>query len=268
MQTLYYEGLHIENDLPSIVEDHLVIEAPLQININNSPYTVVMRTPNDDDDLVRGLFYAEDIYKKKSNLFIDVIETKNNVATIVNVNIDKENLGKGYLTKRTLLSVSSCGICGKQKLEDIAVKGNPIRNYQNFSTEDLFEMFQKMDQLQHTFHVSGGSHAAAIFNKSKEILTCKEDIGRHNAVDKTVGFLLKKTQLKEACYLLVSGRVSYEIISKAFLAKIPVVIAVSACSSLAVDFAKELGICLIGFARQNKLTVYSKPSALKILQHD
>lgn len=268
MQTHSYEGLFIEDYSPNIVKDHLVVEAPLQININNSSYTVVMRTPGNDEDLVRGLLYAEDIYKKKSKLFIEVIETKNNIPTIVNVTIDKEILGKGYLTKRTLLSVSSCGICGKQKLEDITIEGKPIKNYQNFSTEDVFEMLQKMNQLQQTFHISGGSHAAAIFTKNKELLTCKEDIGRHNAVDKTVGFLLNTNQLQEANYLVVSGRVSYEIISKAFLAKIPVVVAVSACSSLAVDFAKEFGICLIGFTRENKLTVYSKPTALKILQHD
>ena len=124
-------------------------------------------------------------------------------------------------------------------------------------------MFSKMHLFQKTFKASGGSHAAAIFDKNQELLTLKEDLGRHNAVDKTVGALLLQDALKKAQYLLVSGRVSYEIVTKAFIAKIPVIIAVSACSSLAVDFAKEFGICLIGFTREQKMTVYSNPDFLK-----
>ncbi len=268
MQTLSYEGLFIKKKSPNIVKDHLVIEAPLQININNSPYTVVMRTPGNDEELIRGLLFAEDIYKEKTNVTFKIIKKENNIPVIINSAIDIKKIGNGYLNKRTLLSVSSCGICGKQKLEDLIVSGKKLKNTTHFAVENLFEMFKEMNTLQHTFKYSGGSHAAAIFNKNQQLLTCKEDIGRHNAVDKTIGFLLNKNQLPEAKYLLVSGRVSYEIISKAFLAKIPIVVAVSACSSLAVDYAKEFGICLIGFTRDNKLTVYAKPSALKILPHD
>jgi len=110
---------------------------------------------------------------------------------------------------------------------------------------------------------SGGSHAASIFNKNYEFLTIKEDIGRHNAVDKVIGDLLIKNNLKHAKYLFVSGRVSYEIVSKAFIAKIPIIVAVSACSSLAIDFAKEFGICLIGFTRSKKMTIYSNPRFIK-----
>jgi FdhD protein len=128
-------------------------------------------------------------------------------------------------------------------------------------------MYAKMNSLQETFKVSGGSHAAAIFDKNQNLLSIKEDIGRHNAVDKSVGELLLKNSLKQANYLLVSGRVSYEIVSKAFIAKIPIIVAVSACSSLAVDFAKEFGICLIGFTRENKMTIYSNPSFIKNLEN-
>jgi FdhD protein len=124
-------------------------------------------------------------------------------------------------------------------------------------------MFIKMHSFQETFKKTGGSHAAAIFNKKNELLTIKEDIGRHNAVDKTIGSLLQENNLKSANYLLVSGRVSYEIVSKAFIAKIPIIVAVSGCSSLAVDFAKEFGICLIGFTRENKMTIYANTSYIK-----
>ena len=257
MQTSKYEGLQITNGYKQKVQDALVIEAALQININTEPYTVVMRTPGDDFELIRGLLYAEDIYKGKENLTIDVVEKRDNGFSILNATIPKKNLGKGYLNKRTLLSVSSCGICGKQKLEDINYSGSKLKNKTYFDSTRLEEMFVEMKLRQETFEVSGGSHAAAIFNKNYEIISLKEDIGRHNAVDKVVGELLNSGQLKESFVMLVSGRVSYEIISKAFIAKIPIVVAVSACSTLAVDFAKEFGICLIGFSRGSKATIYA-----------
>ncbi len=266
MQTIKYQGLKITSNSQLKTNDFLVVEAPLQININNEPYTVVMRTPNDDFELVRGLLFAEDIYKKTTNFSFEIIENQNKIPSIINVNISKENLGKGYLNKRTLLSVSSCGICGKQELKDLKVEGDRL-DETFFSSKNLHKMFSTMSTFQETFKKSGGSHAAAIFDKNQNLLTIKEDLGRHNAVDKTVGDLLKTGNLKKAHFLLVSGRVSYEIVSKAFIAKTPVIIAVSACSSLAVDFAKEFGICLIGFTRDEKMTIYSNPNYLKKLEN-
>ena len=263
MQTNTYEGLHIINKKQSITTDELVTEAPLQININTEPYTVVMRTPGNDQDLVLGLLYAEDIYKNSLPIPFEVIEEKFNIPSIVNVTITPSDIGKGYLTKRTLLSVSSCGICGKQQLEDIQVNGDKIEQKISFSSENLLKMFAPLQKEQETFKKTGGSHAAGIFNNQFKLLASREDIGRHNAVDKCIGSLLQKQLLKSGMYLLVSGRVSYEIVSKAFLAKIPVIVAVSACSSMAVDFAKEFGICLIGFTREDKMTIYANPSFLE-----
>lgn len=257
MQTIKYEGLQITNGNSQKVNDDLVIEAALQININSEPYTVVMRTPGDDFELIRGLLYAEDIYKKSENLNFEVIEKRENGFSIINVPISKNHLGKGYLNKRTLLSVSSCGICGKQKLEDISVTGKKLTHQFSFDTKKLKHMFSEMKAKQETFDLSGGSHAAALYDVNYRILALKEDIGRHNAVDKAIGQLINTNHLKNVNCMLVSGRVSYEIISKAFIAKIPIVVAVSACSTLAVDFAKEFGICLIGFSRGDKATVYS-----------
>ena len=263
MQTNTYEGLHIKNNSQSIRKDELVVEAPLQININSKAYSVVMRTPNNDKDLVLGLLYAEDIYKKPSSIPFEVIKEDYGIPSIINVTIPISVLGKGYLNKRTLLSVSSCGICGKQQLEDLEVSGDKIVKKVSFSSENLLHMFEPLQKHQETFKKTGGSHAAGIFNKQFQLLTIREDIGRHNAVDKCIGSLLQKNNLKNGMYLLVSGRVSYEIVSKAFLAKIQVIVAVSACSSMAVDFAKEFGICLIGFTRENKMTVYANPSFLQ-----
>jgi len=257
MQTLTYEGLQIKKGTLKKVKDALVVEAALQININSEPYTVVMRTPGDDIELIRGLLYAEDIYKEKDNVNFELIEKRENGFSIINTIIPKTKLRKGYLNKRTLLSVSSCGICGKQKLDDISVNGIKLNNNFDFDFNRIENMFSKMKEQQDTFEISGGSHAAALFNSDYQILSIKEDIGRHNAVDKVIGELLQNKTLDKVNCMLVSGRVSYEIISKAFIAKIPFVIAVSACSSLAVDFAKEFGICLIGFSRGKKATIYS-----------
>lgn len=257
-----YDGILINNGSQSKVSDGIVVEAALQININTESYTVVMRTPGNDFELIRGLLYAEDIYKETENLHFEIIEEEVNGFSIINVNIPKEKLGKGYLNKRTLLSVSSCGICGKQDLNDIKLEGTALENNQLFSSNKIKEMSLKMSSLQETFKETGGSHAAAVFDKNYEILSIKEDIGRHNAVDKVIGDLILKNNLPNAYCMLVSGRVSYEIVSKAFFAKIGIIVAVSACSSLAIDYAKEFGICLIGFSRTNKMTIYANPTKI------
>jgi FdhD protein len=258
-----YDGILVSNGNQSKVSDGIVVEAALQININSVSYTVVMRTPGNDFELIRGLLFAEDIYKGKENLDFEIIEEKPNGFSIININITKDKLGKGYLNKRTLLSVSSCGICGKQELQDIELKGNALKKEQLFSAQLIEEMSLKMSSLQDVFKHTGGSHAAAIFDKEYQLLSIKEDIGRHNAVDKAVGELTNENNLKQAYCMLVSGRVSYEIVSKAFIAKIGIIVAVSACSSLAIDYAKEFGICLIGFSRTNKMTIYANPSKIE-----
>ena len=123
-----YDGILISDGNQTKVSDGIVVEGALQININSNSYTVVMRTPGNDFELIRGLLYAEDIYKGKENLQFEIIEEKENGFSIINIPIPKEKLGKGYLNKRTLLSVSSCGICGKQELDDIQLKGEALKN--------------------------------------------------------------------------------------------------------------------------------------------
>lgn len=259
MQTLTYEGIKRNADSEEFINDILVVEAPLEISINKSPFTVVMRTPGNDFDLIRGLLHAEDIYRATNLIAMEIISETPNGFTKVEVTIPENALGKGYLNKRSLLSVSSCGICGKQQLEDFESPKTKLTKQSSIVLEKLPEMFALMSLHQKTFSLTGGSHAATIFDKEYEMLTLKEDIGRHNAVDKCIGDLILKNQLKKARFMLVSGRVSYEIITKAFFAQITTIVAVSACSSLAVDYAKEFGICLIGFSRQEKATIYSNP---------
>lgn len=257
-----YDGIQVTTSNSSKVLDAIVVEAALQININNESYTVVMRTPGDDFELIRGLLFAEDIYKGKEELSLEIIEQQKNGFSIINATISKEKLGKGYLNKRTLLSVSSCGICGIQELKDIRLEGEVLKNELALASEFIQEMSSKMADFQEVFKLTGGSHAASVFDKKYQLLTIKEDIGRHNAVDKAVGQLINDKTIEQAYCMLVSGRVSYEIVSKAFFAKIPIIIAVSACSSLAIDYAKEFGVCLIGFSRKGKMTIYANPSKI------
>ncbi len=264
MQTTIYKSVKQQHNQHTNIDDYLVVEAPIEININQSSFTVVMRTPGDDNELVRGLLFAEDIYRNTNEMDFSILENDKHGFTKVNVNISNKLLGQGYLTKRSLLSVSSCGICGKQNIEDLALHSDSSQNISSIDILDMNrvpEMYIQMKKLQKTFELTGGSHAAAIFNKKHELLTVKEDIGRHNAVDKCVGYLLNNNILDEGSFLFVSGRVSYEIISKAFFAKIKTIVAVSACSSLAVDYAKEFGICLIGFSRDGTSTIYANPHA-------
>lgn len=259
MQTVTYEGIKKNAESRELITDFLVVEAPLEISINQSPFTVVMRTPGNDFDLIRGLLYVEDIYRNTGELLMEIISETTNGFTKIEVSIPEDQIGIGYLNKRSLLSVSSCGICGKQQLEDFDSPKTKLAKQPSLNLNKLPEMFALMTANQKTFSLTGGSHAATVFDANYQMLTLKEDIGRHNAVDKCVGALIQSQQLKKGTFLLVSGRVSYEIITKAFFAKIGTIVAVSACSSLAVDYAKEFGICLIGFSRENKATIYSNP---------
>jgi len=269
MATRKYEGKKFNSQEVNKIVDALTIEEALQININNEPFTVSMRTPGNDMYLVRGLLHAEGVIN--STEFIPEVaikkESENGIVTTVNVDIPEEYIGDGYSNSRSLLSVSSCGICGKTELSDLAFIGKTIDDEEKISIDLIHQLFQKMNSYQHDFKQSGGTHAAAAFTLNGDLLCSLEDIGRHNAVDKVVGYLLYHQQLATAKIMTVSGRISYEIVVKCFKAGIPFLAAVSAPSSLAVDYAKELGITLFAFCRDNRATCYAnahrtKPSNL------
>jgi len=265
MATRNYQARIFENNSVKKAVDSLTIEEALQININNKPFTVSMRTPGDDIYLVRGMLHSEGILKNRS-FSPDIVlkkENKEGIVTIVDLTIPKEELGEGYSNSRSLLSVSSCGICGRTELSDLSFLGKTIDDKKNLDLGLLNGLFEKMNDQQHSFHQSGGTHAAAAFTIQGDMLTAMEDIGRHNAVDKVIGKLILSEELKEALVLIVSGRVSYEIVIKCFKAGISILAAVSAPSSLAVDYAKELGITLFAFCRDERATCYSNPQRIK-----
>jgi FdhD protein len=266
MPTRNYEAKKFEIDAALKMVDALTIEEALQININDTPFTVSMRTPGEDTSFVRGLLHSEDIINDL-NFNPDIVLKKENeegIVTIVNVTIPKEKLGEGISSSRSLLSVSSCGICGKTELGDLSFIGKTIDDTQKIDIGLLHGLFEKMNSLQHNFKQSGGTHAAAAFSIEGNLLFAMEDIGRHNAVDKVVGKLITSNKLDQARIMTVSGRISYEIVIKCFKAKIPLLAAVSAPSSLAVDYSKELGITLFAFCRDKRATCYSNPERIKI----
>ncbi len=264
MATRKYEGLKISAQQSAKTLDTLTVEEALQININNKAFTVSMRTPGDDIPLVRGILHAENIIKDMDYCPDIVVkkESKEGIIKIINVSIPSDKLGEGYSNSRSLLSVSSCGICGKTELSDLSFIGKHLNADQKLNVGDLAGLFKAMRHRQRYFEESGGCHAAAAFSLEGEILSCREDIGRHNAVDKVVGQLILDKELNKAKVMTVSGRVSYEIIIKCFKARIPILAAVSAPSSLAVDFAKELGITLFAFSRNERTTCYSHPERI------
>lgn len=266
MATRDYEGKKFEGASVNKTLDSLNIEEALQININDAPFVVSMRTPGDDISLIRGMLHSEGIIKSK-DFIPDVVLKKENedgIVTVVNVTIPEDQLGKGYTNSRSLLSVSSCGICGRTELGDLSFMGATIDDQQKIDMSQLKQMFDKMKTKQLDFQQSGGTHAAAAFTLEGELICALEDIGRHNAVDKVIGELILQDRLKEAKVLTVSGRISYEIVIKCFMAKMPFLAAVSAPSSLAVDFAKELGITLFAFCRNERATCYSNPQRTKL----
>ncbi len=259
-----YEAIKFEDGNNVAVNDHLMIEEALQININGEPFTVIMQSPGDEKELTLGLLYAEDIARKAPENYTLELGNLNKLGHITTVNVvaKEEDLGTGYKNSRSLLSVSSCGICGKRELGDLSVSGEKFSAAGQIELTQLRNLFTEMRNMQDVFKQTGGSHAAALFSKNGRLLAIKEDVGRHNAVDKVVGTVLINNQLTEAHYLLVSGRLSYEIVTKAFVAKTPVLAAVSAPSSLAVDYAKELGVTLFGFCRDGRATCYANPQNL------
>lgn len=264
MSTREYEGFKFEDGVSHHTTDILTIEEALQVNVNNVPFTITMRTPGDDDCLVRGLLHSEGVVKSKTaQLLIDFNKEKESIITVADVSIAENELTEGYSNSRSLLSVSSCGICGKTELEDLCSNNDSISSTDIINPEELSQLFLQMSNTQSAFSKSGGSHAAAGFDSNGKLICSFEDIGRHNAVDKVIGSLIRNNQLDNCVCLTVSGRISYEIVVKCFKAKIPVLASVSAPSSLAVDYAKELGITLFSFCRDKRATCYANTQRIK-----
>ena len=234
----------------------MVVEEPLQININGRPFSITMRTPGADEELVKGLLLAEGIVRMEGLRNKVALESRDG-HTIADVSVPEMYLCEDLLEKRSLIANASCGFCGKQELADIEIQQSILNRIENLNASHLPHLLELMQSRQVAFAQTGGCHAAAVFGRDGDLLAQYEDVGRHNAVDKVVGRLVIESQLTLAATLVVSGRVSFEIVSKAAAAGIPVICAVSAPSSLAVDTAQRLGLTLAAFCRDNYFTVYT-----------
>ena len=264
--TIIHRVTRYDGSIGKAVDDVLVVEEPLEIRVAGESVAVTMRTPGADRALALGFLYGEGIIREIGDVgraehcgrpgtpeygnVIDVLPRPGEL-------LDPERIRAG---RRGTLTSSACGVCGREQVEDMIQRCQPINDDRAIQAVMGFFAQEQMRQSQYVFTQTGGVHAAAAFSETGDMYCCFEDIGRHNAVDKVVGHLLETHNISEGQgvqILAVSSRASFEIVQKAVVARIPVVVAVSAASSLAVDLAQEMGITLIGFAREKRMVVYT-----------
>jgi len=262
----------IVGDSANSVDDEVAVEEPLEIRLGyktpdgrtSSSVSITMRTPGCDAELAVGFLYSESIIHSASDIM--KVEHTGPAApdsdnhNIVRVDLAPDvNVDLGRL-QRHFYTTSSCGVCGKSSLDALRVTGVEAltADQRTFSRETLTSMPGALRARQRTFEQTGGLHAAAAFNSQGEILVVHEDVGRHNAVDKVIGTLLGRDLLPASEFgLMVSGRASFELMQKTLVAGIPLLAAVSAPSSLAVQLANEFNVSLVGFLRGDTFNIYS-----------
>jgi FdhD protein len=239
--------------------DSLVGEAPLLIQLADQPLTVTMRTPGNDFDLATGFLFTEGIVQSREEIIsLNWADGSDPENPAVQVELKAEALPRAQKPKRNFASTSSCGLCGKTSLESVYTPGitHPNPNFR-IDPQVLCGLPETLRSAQTLFGKTGGLHAAALFDPCGKLVALREDVGRHNAVDKLVGWALMQGLIPLSNFaLLASGRGGFEIIQKSLMAGIPLLASVSAASSLAVQMARELGMTLVGFLRQRRFVVY------------
>ena len=242
-------------------DDRLTLEEPLEIRLHGEAIAVVMRTPKDDFDLVAGFLLTEGIVRQPADLgLISYCEQAQppNLKNVIEARLADGVEFDTQRLKRNFYASSSCGICGKASIDHIIAQAQAIDTDFTVSTDFLYALDGKLRQAQEVFAQTGSIHAAGLFDTEGQLLSLREDVGRHNAVDKVIGKLVREGRRPpEKCVLMVSGRTSFEIMQKALVAGIPMVAAVSGPSSLAVDFAREANMTLVGFLRGKRCNVYA-----------
>jgi len=262
--------------------DTLVVEEPLEIRVAGRPLAVTMRTPGDDMDLAAGFLVSEGIVAATEELRglrycagavaeligepVDEPGAAGNTFNILDVDLAPEVAPPDPSLERAFYTTSSCGLCGKASLDAVrtrarwSVHEDPLA----VGAGVLAVLPDQLRQAQRVFDRTGGLHGAALFESDGALLTLREDVGRHNAVDKVVGWALREGRLPlRSTVLLVSGRASFELVQKAWMAGIPMLAAVSAPSSLAVDLAAEAGMTLVGFLRGANMNVYTRADRIR-----
>jgi FdhD protein len=243
--------------------DTLAVEEPLEIRLNGEPYLVTMRTPGNDIDLVRGLLYSERIITDRSDIVLARYCAGSGPDGVNSYNVLDltlaPNVSVPTTARRNVMTTSACGICGTtsidQVLRESPYPGNPELQV---AAELVLSAPIRLREHQRAFDQTGGLHAAGLLNLNSEMVCVREDVGRHNAVDKVIGWAIEQQLLPlRHMILAVSGRASFELTQKAVLAGIPLLAAVSAPSSLAAELAEEAGLTLVGFVRGETMNVYT-----------
>jgi FdhD protein len=253
-------------------EDYLTVEEPFEVRIDGHNLAVIMRTPGNDFELAMGFLLTEGVIAEAGEVLAieDAIDADGlPLANVVNVSLRERGQSEALVSRPTAFErhfavSASCGLCGKNSIDDLMLSQPPLKaGNVRFSASRIYDLPGKLRAGQSVFTHTGGLHAAGLFTEAGELSLLREDVGRHNAVDKIIGHGLLHEEFPYARHILVvSGRTSFEIIQKALLARIPCVAAISAPSSLAVDLANQSGITLIGFLRDHSMNVYTHPERI------
>jgi FdhD protein len=250
-------------------EDYLAAEEPLEIRVGENPLSVTMRTPGNDLELAAGFLFTEGLVQRREQ--IRSLENapqdgEKNPDNVVVAELDPESAPDFEKMRRHFFAASSCGICGKASIDSVRSRTlRPPNPEFRLSAEALVAMPDALRASQAVFGRTGGLHAAALFDAAGKLLVLREDIGRHNAVDKVIGWALLEGRVPLSdLIMLVSGRGGFEIVQKAIVAGLPIVASVSAPSSLAVQLARELGQTLIGFLRGRRFVIYAGEERISI----
>ena len=247
------------------ITDELAGEEPLEIRIDSRPVVVTMRTPGHDEELAVGFLFTEGLIRSRDDFRAARKNTRNRTGNSLDVFLSPDvAVDLKRLTRSGFVS-SSCGVCGKESIRAVQQRLKPVRSHLVVGAKMLAQLPEKLRAVQPTFERTGGLHAAGIFSREGELIVAREDIGRHNAVDKVIGFGLLNGLLPfDDRVLVVSGRASFEIMQKSLAAGLPLVAAVSAPSSLAVEFARSSRQTLVGFLRAERMNIYAGASRVSL----
>jgi len=233
----------------SAEQDAVAVEEPLEIRVGGEPLAVTMRTPGNDEELALGFCLSEGIPATSAALPADLAA---NTVEVEATGFDRSRVQRSFYTS------SSCGVCGKGALEAVSVEAAKVESRLAVAASLVAELPGRLQQP--TFEATGGLHATGLFDERGTLLCLREDVGRHNAMDKVIGWAFRERRLPLAdAILCVSGRLSFELVQKAAVAGCPLLVAVGAPSSLAVDLARDRGITLCGFVRGGRVNVYTEP---------
>lgn len=266
--------LEVAPDQIRWISDELATEEPLELRLvagnEHRTIAVTLRTPGNDFELAAGFLFGEGVIQRRSEIkriAYCVEEGQEQLYNIVSVELRSPALPRLPTLERHFFTTSACGLCGKASIESLSARGlSPVSGDSTISAKVLQELPEKLRKAQQLFDLTGGLHAAALFDLEGNLIALREDIGRHNAMDKLVGWALLEGKLPLAqCIVVVSGRASFELVQKALAAGIPIFASVSAPSNLAVDLAASFGMTLAGFLRGERFNVYAHPERILLV---